>query len=358
MNASCELDIKKIALFIASVQKRSGEIPWSEGGKTDLWDHIESAMGLTVGGFHEEAKRAYLWARETQLEDGSWYSAMHNGEITDFSKESNFSSYIAVGVLHHYLATGDIGFVKSTWEMVRRGVAFALSLQAPSGKIYWAKDPQGKIDKMALLTGSSSVLMSLKCAIFLGSLLGKAELLAAWLMAAQRLQDAIRYKQKLFSKEKARFSMDWYYPILCGAVRERAAHYRLNKCWDTFFQEGFGVRCVSDQPWATMAETAELAISLCAMGEFVAARRVFHCLLDKCYDDGSFWMGVTFPDGVIWPAEKTTWTAGAVLICADTIYRLTPAHCLFYHSFWDSVFSAKELGKSDFSYHGEGAVRL
>jgi hypothetical protein len=38
------ISIEKITSFIASIQKENGEIPWSVGGKTDPWDHVESAM--------------------------------------------------------------------------------------------------------------------------------------------------------------------------------------------------------------------------------------------------------------------------------------------------------------------------
>jgi hypothetical protein len=55
------ISIEKIVSFIASIQKENGEIPWSAGGKTDPWDHVESAMGLSVGGFYAEARRAYEW---------------------------------------------------------------------------------------------------------------------------------------------------------------------------------------------------------------------------------------------------------------------------------------------------------
>ena len=50
------VDIRTTAEFILSVQKKDGEIPWSVGGKTDPWDHVESAMGLTIGGFYEEQR--------------------------------------------------------------------------------------------------------------------------------------------------------------------------------------------------------------------------------------------------------------------------------------------------------------
>jgi len=47
------IDVDSTAEYILSVQKTDGEIPWSKGGKTDPWDHVESAMGLTVCGRHQ-----------------------------------------------------------------------------------------------------------------------------------------------------------------------------------------------------------------------------------------------------------------------------------------------------------------
>jgi len=66
------ISIERIASFIASIQKKNGEIPWSAGGKTDPWDHVESVMGLSVGGFYTEARHGYEWLANTQLADGSW----------------------------------------------------------------------------------------------------------------------------------------------------------------------------------------------------------------------------------------------------------------------------------------------
>jgi hypothetical protein len=45
-------------------------------------------------------------------------------------------------------------------------------------------------------------------------------------------------------------------------------------------------------------------------------------------------MGVTFPDGIIWPEEKTSWTAAAVIMAWDAINRITPAAKLFNHQYW------------------------
>ena len=60
--------------------------------------------------------------------------------------------------------------------------------------------------------------------------------------------------------------MDWYYPVLGGAVRGAGAAARLHAGWDEFVVPGLGVRCVSDEPWVTGAETCELVIALDAVG--------------------------------------------------------------------------------------------
>ncbi|MBN2398532.1 MAG: phenyltransferase domain-containing protein [Deltaproteobacteria bacterium] len=326
------VDCREMGSFIAGLQRESGEIPWSEGGKTDPWDHIESAMGLAVAGYIDEARRAYEWMKRTQLDDGSWWAAVRDGVPEDRRKDANFSSYMAVGVFHHYLITNDRAFLRDMWPTVSAGIDYALGLQAPTGEIYWSTDAGGAVDRMALLTGSSSIYMSIKCALAIASRLGEDR--PDWQEALERLGNAIRTLPNHFNMIKSRYSMDWYYPVLCGAVTGAEAHKRIDKSWGKFVEPGWGVRCVSDRPWATMAETSELVLALAAVERFEEARLVFGYLEGKRYDDGSYWMGVTFPDSVIWPEERTSWTAAAVLLAYDALNGLTPASCLFSHAFW------------------------
>ncbi|MEZ4579785.1 MAG: hypothetical protein R2875_17760 [Desulfobacterales bacterium] len=96
------VDIELLAGLLAKMQKASGEIPWSEGGKTDPWDHIEAAMGLCIGGYVDEARRAYEWLADIQLEDGAWYASYIDGKPLDRTRDTNVSTYIAVGVYHYY----------------------------------------------------------------------------------------------------------------------------------------------------------------------------------------------------------------------------------------------------------------
>lgn len=326
------VEVDKVAEFIAALQKESGEIPWSHGGKTDPWDHIESAMGLSIAGFHREAEKAYQWLTAAQLADGSWWSEIQDGKIINSSKETNFAAYIAVGVYHHYLITDNIYFLQAMWPSVSRGIQYAVNMQAPGGEIYWARNKDGAIDRMALLTGCSSIYMSFKCALAIADVLGKKR--PSWSKAKEALGDAIKNRPDLFNMIKSRFSMDWYYPILCGAVSGDEAKKRIDHLWDKFVVPDWGVRCVSDRPWVTMAETSEFVMTLASIEDYTRAKAIFSWLGDKRYPDGSYWMGVTFPDTVIWPEEKTGWTAAAVLMAWDAINKITPAANLFSHSYW------------------------
>lgn len=330
-----QLDIEAMASFILGLQRDDGEIPWSRGGKTDPWDHVESAMGLAAAGYLKEAERAYRWLAGKQLACGSWYYAYENGRPKDKTREANMSTYIACGLFHHFLLTGDRGFIAEMWPSIVRGINFALGLQAPDGEIYWARDARGQVDKMALLTGSSSVFMSLKCALVMGRLLGKK--VGHWVEPLQKLGEAIRNKPNLFNMIKSRFSMDWYYPVLCGAVSGKEAKSRISRQWEKFVVPGWGVRCVSDRPWVTLAETSELVLALTALEEYEQGKIVLNWISRMKYEDGSYWMGVTFPDGVIWPEERTSWTAAAIILAHDSLYKVTPGSLLFNHHFWNSI---------------------
>jgi hypothetical protein len=133
---------------------------------------------------------------------------------------------------------------------------------------------------------------------------------------------------------KSRFSMDWFYPILAGALTGDDARRRIDKYWKKFVVEGQGVRCVFDEPWVTIAETSELVLALTAMGNADLAGIVFGWISDKCFEDGTFWCGYTFPDMVVWPEDKITWTNAVVLMALDALFQLTPAHDIFSHDHW------------------------
>ncbi len=325
------IDPIEIAKHIADAQHETGEIPWAKGQKSDPWDHVEAAMGLVTGGFFKEAEKAFRWLAGIQLEDGSFYAAYINGVPKDFTRETNHAAYVAVGVLHYFFATGDKNILTLMWDTIEKAVDFTVSMQAKTGVIYWAINPQGEVDPMALLTGCSSVCMSIKCALYIASILGHKK--DTWYKALNKLENAIKNTPWLFNMAKSRYSMDWFYPIISGAIKGDPAARRIKKFRKKFIIEGHGVRCVSDRPWITVAETSELCLALNVMGNKPFAKIILSWICDKTYDDGTYWCGYTYPDMTVWPEEKLTWTNAAVLLAVDAVFELTPACVLFSRKF-------------------------
>jgi len=319
-------EVAQTAASIAAAQERDGAIPWSVGAHTDTWNHVESAMGLLVGGQVEAAQRAYDWCLATQRDDGSWPMKVVAGVVQDASSETNMSAYLAVGVWHHWLVRSDESFVRRCWPAVRRGLDFVVSMQLDFGGVAWSREAGGKVNDEALLAGSSSIFQALAAGIALSELMADPQ--PEWELAAGRLGHALREHRDLFM-DKSTISMDWYYPVLGGAVRGDAGRALIDSRWSDFVVPGLGVRCVDTNPWVTGAETCELVLALDALGDRDRAVRLLGDMQHLRHDDGSYWTGYVFDDEVRWPREQTTYTAGVVVLAVDALSFGTPGSDVF-----------------------------
>jgi hypothetical protein len=320
-------DVLASAHSIAEVQRPDGMIPWFEGGHCDPWNHVESAMALSVCGLDAEAERAYEWVAERQLSDGSWFNYYLSDGVKDQRLDTNVCAYVATGLYHHLLVTGDLDLAERLWSTAERGIDFVLRWQRRDGSITWSLDASGVREGYALLTGSSSIYHSLRCAIALAERLGKER--PDWELAAARLGHALAHHRKLFAP-KREFAMDWYYPTLAGALSLDTGRERMVAAWDTFVIEGRGVRCVSTGDWVTAAETAECVLALDALGMDTSARAMFAAGQGLRLPDGSYWTGMVYPDEETFPAgERTTYTAAAMVLAADALSSSTPAAGIF-----------------------------
>ncbi|MDR7300196.1 prenyltransferase [Haloactinomyces albus] len=318
--------VVETARSIAAVQECSGAIPWFAGGHVDPWDHVESAMALSAAGFLDKAEHAYDWLRRTQRQDGSWPLQIRGGRVEDAAADTNFCAYPAVGIWHHLSVTGDDGFAERMWPVVRRAVDFVLGVQSERGEVDWVLDRNGRTGGEALLSGCSSIHHSLRCALALAEHVGRPQ--PDWEVALGRLGHALRHHPEVFTP-KHRYSMDWYYPILGGALRGEDGKRRLFDRWEDFVVDGLGVRCVDDHPWVTGAETCELVLSLDAVGERLPAVELFTAIQHLRDPNGSYWTGLVYADGKRWPEERTTWTGAAVVLAADALSRTTPGSGIF-----------------------------
>ncbi|MBT8139449.1 MAG: prenyltransferase [Gammaproteobacteria bacterium] len=317
--------------FILSVQCEDGRIPWQPGDKTDPWNHIEAAMGLSIGGEYGAANAAYEWLAKLQREDGSWFASYGEAaKVLEDKRETNFIAYIATGVWHHYLITGDENFLQRYFPVLERAINFVLRYQSDEGEIAWAVNKDGNARDDALVTACASIYKSIDCAIACANQLDIKK--PHWEQAFERLGVALTDKPHRFDRNwesKARYSMDWFYPVLTGAFQGDAARARIAQRWNEFVIDELGCKCVSDEPWVTVAESCELTMALLAIGDKRRAAQIYSWLHQFKNEDGGYWTGFVYPDDALWPEERTSWTAGAVLLAADALSGYTNAADLF-----------------------------
>ena len=93
------------------------------------------------------------------------------------------------------------------------------------------KSPQNHITKKkktqtaAMRKQNTSIHHSIRCALALADYIGEAQ--PEWEVAVGRLGHAIVAHPGSFVP-KDRHAMEWYYPVLCGAIRGPAAHTRIH----------------------------------------------------------------------------------------------------------------------------------
>src|SRR5215831_8752347 len=298
-----EAEIRATGETIAAAQEESGAIGWPDG-QVDAWNHVECAMALSVSGLTGPARRAYEWLRATQRADGSWpRRTAPGGAVNESAGESNHAAYVAVGVWHEFLVTGDAGFAARMWPTVRRAIDYAVGLQTPRGEIIWQRGPGGAPAGYALLTGCASMCQSLRCAVALSDV--AAEPQPDWELAAGRLAHAVACHPEAF-EDKSRFSMDWYYPVLGGAVRGPAAAALLAAGWADFVVPGLG-----------------------AIGDTRRALEMFAGVQFLRDPDGAYWTGWQFANKKHFPNERSSYTSAAIILAADALSRSTGASGLF-----------------------------
>ncbi|MET0578753.1 MAG: prenyltransferase [Ilumatobacteraceae bacterium] len=325
-------EVRETADHLASLQVPSGMIPWFPGGHCDPWNHVESAMALDVAGLHHQAEDAYEWLAAVQLPDGAWHNYYWpDGSVEEPKLDTNVCAYIATGVWHHWRCTWDRGFLDHLWPAVEKALDWVLSLRRPDGQVLWAIEADGTRPwEYALLTGSSSIQHALRCGRALSDVVGEPR--PEWSVAAERIVEAVAGRPDAFAP-KERWAMDWYYPVLSGALSGEAAEARLDQGWERFTMPGCGVRCVSDEPWVTASETAECSLAYAAAGDRATASDLLGWTRAHRREDGSYWTGLVYDArgrSTRFPFEEhTSYTAAAVVRAADAIAGASPASALF-----------------------------
>ena len=136
-----------------------------------------------------------------------------------------------------------------------------------------------------------------------------------------------RFDRNWASKE--RYSMDWYYPILCGVYNKNKSKKILKDRWTEFVVKDLGCKCVKEEPWVTAAESAELVLALLRLGLKDEAEKILQDTFNLMDEDGLLWTGYVYKDKKFWPIEKPSWTMGAAILAGNSLNKFSPSNKFF-----------------------------
>jgi hypothetical protein len=318
-------------------QRPDGAIPWFEDGPWDAWNHAECLMALEALGERDAADRGFDHLAASQAPSGAWLCGYGNAlpmegrdRIARIAApqvcDTNFAGYPATALWRLWLSRRDLALVRRHWPMVRAAIGFVISCQHPQGDVSWCGEAHATAQDDAVLAGCASLYASLDHAIALAAVVGDPQ--PAWTPARARLGAVIRTQPERFDRagaDRSGFAMDWYYPVLAGALGSEAGEARIAGSWARFVQPGRGCRCVASEPWATVAESAELALTLIRLGRRREAAELLDWQDAHRDLDGAWWMGWQFAEAIPWPLEKPTWTQAAMILAREALAGGSPA---------------------------------
>ncbi|GIR14305.1 MAG: hypothetical protein CM15mP25_0600 [Gammaproteobacteria bacterium] len=227
------------------------------------------------------------------------------------------------------MITRDADFLARYFPVVSKAIAFCSAIKVPRAKSIGQVDPSGGPLGDALVTGCSSIYKSLECAILIAD-----QLETRLQRGAKRGLDSGRRcgiaRSGSIAPGRVNPAMRWIGSTPSWQDGLWASRLKIDwQRWSEFVEPGIGCRCENHQPWATVAESCELTLALLAAGERDQAAELFSWLTQWRDSDGAWWTGYQFAEQVLWPKEKPTWTAGAVLLAVDALTHHTAASGLF-----------------------------
>ena len=187
----------------------------SPGGHTDPWNLVEARDGARPRrAVTTRRARAYEWLRGMQHADGGVARLLRRrrGRGPDARHQRHLLRRDRrLAPLPHHRRHRVPRASSGRWSSARS--TSRSTSRRETGEIAWRGDDP---DDGALLTGSSSIHHSLRCAIAIAERLGHER--PDWELSLGALAIAIAHRPDVFL-DKDRWAMDWYYPILGGVLR-------------------------------------------------------------------------------------------------------------------------------------------
>ena len=292
--------------------------PVVPGGHCDPWNHVETAMALDVAGLHAEAAAAYELAAPTSSAPTARGTTTTSPiGVEDAKLDTNVCAYVATGVWHHWLCTGDRGLRRASCGRSWSGRSTGCSTCRRRGAR--SSGPARSTAAVGVRAADRFVVDRplARCAVRLAELVGeRPSRLGA--VATSTSAEVIRTRPRP-SPHKHRWAMDWYYPVLTGVLhrRRRAGCASRPGGRPSSCRPGRALR--SDEPWVTAAETAECAIAHRPPATSATAVDLLRWTGGHREPDGAYWPASCTPQQPFPDGERTAYTAAAVILAADAL---------------------------------------
>ena len=307
--------------WIIENQNKSGSIYWDHRGKCDPWDHCECLIALAIYEEWDAFNKGIEWFFNNLNAEGEIASEFINGKVSKGYTESHHAPYVFLPLYQKFLIDNDIDYLVKYKKEIQSIYNSTLAFADSKGFLFWAKDEDGYSDN-SLITASCSVHISLKT----------YEKIAVTLGLDCNHEKILLNQEKINSKKfdrdgvsRKRFSMDNYYPFLCGIGDDEL----ISKTLSNFYNEGLGIKCVIEEPWVTFAESSEFIISLVKMNRKEDARKILEEIMRFQDNRGIFPTGYQYKLDILWPDEFSTWTNAAVIIAADCVFEISKKRNVF-----------------------------
>lgn len=308
-------DFEKAKNWIIENQSSDGSIYWDKKGRCDAWDHCECLIALAIFEEWEAFDKGIEWIMKNINDEGLIFAEFNFGKPTKKFFEAHHAAYVFLPLLQKYLIDGEKEYLKKLSKKLKQIYKGTSLFKDDDGYFYWAKNSNGYLDN-SLITASCSIELSRRAYERIFRVIEDG-----FYESNEFLSDEMLNSSK-FNRDgidRSRFSMDSYYPFMCGYVNDK----KINKFLDQFYVDGLGIKCVIEEPWVTLAESSEAVIALLKSGKRDLAQKIFIDLIQFKNKKGVFPTGYQYKLDLFWPEEQSTWTNAAVIMAADCLFDLT-----------------------------------
>ena len=275
-------------------------------------------MALAVCGLRHRPRRPTSGCADSQLADGSWFNYYLAVGVKDPRLDTNVCAYVATGVWHHYLVTGDSTCCAAMWPTIERALDFVAAVAASRRLRALVARPRGPA--RGLRPADRVVLRSTtRCA-------------AGWPAPSSSARSAPTGSwppagwatpwPTTPGRSRRRTSSPWTGTTRCSPGLSRATagrapdRRRVGRLRDGGPRRALRVdrrlgdrrrdRRVRDGPRRARDGGRGARLLAWAQGLRLA--------------DGSYWTGMVYPEQVTFPAmERTTYTSAAMVLAADAL---------------------------------------